>query len=179
MHSHPADKTTPLNKSNLLKHTTSRHLSVIISEQQLLTEAASRQGTASNKNTNSDNLAYHPEVPDVQALNQSPNFSQLSLSRTQHRPAATSTQPPTSSQPTTRIDWYRLGEESQLSDSRSSLSKPEWFGYGGGPRVNVEFFNQSLQASPGFGCVFVGQSCISTLKEISESFKVCNNLSIM
>ena len=36
----------------------------------------------------------------------------------------------------------------------------------------MEIFDELLQISPGFGCVFVGTSCISTVKEIPESFKV-------
>ena len=157
-----------------------------MSEHQLLSESESRQGTASSRQGTAQKDAGAPatkeaptiinsEVRDVPP-NQSPGFpSQPSLSRTQHRHTAASTgHPPTSSsQPATRIDWYRLCEDQQQpSDSQSSISKPEWFGYGGGPRINVEIFEKVLQVSPGFGCAFVGTNCISTVKEIPESFKV-------
>ena len=181
----PSDKTTPLNKSTLLKRTTTRALSVIMSEQQLLPEAGSRQDTASRQGTAEKDTPLatctkeatsSSEVRDI-PLSHSPSTSQHSLSRTQHRHTAASTShpPPTSSsQPATRIDWYRLceGRQQQPSDSQSSISKPEWFGYGGGPRISVEIFDKLFQVSPGFGCVFVGTSCISTVKEIPESFKV-------
>ena len=190
----PLDKTTTPapNKSNLLKHSTTRALSVIISEQQLLPEAGSREGTASRQGTaqqqkdtttpTAKEPTHNSEARDNIPSSRSPSASQHSLSRTQHhRHTAASTGHPlpaasSSSQPTTRIDWYRLceGQQQQPSDSQSSISKqpPEWFGYGGGPRIDVEIFDKLLQVSPGFGCVFVGTSCISTVREIPESFKV-------
>ena len=163
-------------KTSSLKNATSRQLSVIISEQQLLTESpSSRQPTAmAPRAAHKDDLDHtRREKPptNISSVGASPsqcsNLSQHSLGRNQQHLTATT------SRTTTRIDWYKLGEE-QPNESRSTLSKTDqWYGYGGGPRVSIELSNQLFQASPGFGCMFVSSSCITTVKEIPESFKVC------
>ena len=145
-----------------------------MSEQQLVTEAASRKSTEATQISQTDTSKKNPcrvsGVPDV-STSHSPSLSQHSLVHNQPRPTAVS------SRAATRIDWYKLGEE-QPDESRSTLSKTEWFGYGGGPRVTMEFLDQTFQVNPSFGCIFVGTSCVSQVKEIPQPFKVCQILSL-
>lgn len=168
----PTDKTSTLNKTSFIKHANSRQLSVIMSEQQLVTEAPSRQATAvtaqhTQKDSDTTTKEKSSNISVVAASpSQCSNLSQRSVSHNQHRSNLGQ------SRTGTRIDWYRLGEE-QPSDSRSTISKWEWFGYGGGPRIKMEFNDQMLGVSPGFGCIFVGANCVSMVNEIPSSFKVC------
>ena len=169
------EKSTLQGKTSSLKNTTNRQLSVIISEQQLRTESPEfRSGKATaSRGTHRDTVAQskREKLPDVSKMaassSQCSTLSQHSLTR--HQPHLTAT----TSRTTTRIDWYKLNEE-QSRESRSTLSKTDqWFGYGGGPRISIEVLDQSFQVSPGFGCLFVGTSCVAMMKEIPESFKVC------
>ena len=167
---HTTDKNLSMNKASFLKDTSSRQLSVIMSEQHLLTDTASRQGTAhASQGTQNDTepVAVKEKQSGVAAASpsQCSNVSQHSVSRTQHRLN------PVQSRTATRIDWYKLGEE-RPEGSRSSVSKSEWLGYGGGPKIKVEFLDKVFQVSPGFGCVFVGTKCVSMVDEIPKAFKV-------
>ena len=62
---------------------------------------------------------------------------------------------------TTRMDWYKMVE-----------GEGEWFGYGGGPKEEVEFSGDTHCVSPAFGCLLIGPACIQSNPEIPQQLKV-------
>lgn len=73
--------------------------------------------------------------------------------------------PSYTSRATTRIDWYNMTEG---NDSNIQ----EWFGYGGGPKVELQFNGDLLRVSPAFGCCLTNKLCISKSMEVPEQLKV-------
>ena len=71
------------------------------------------------------------------------------------------------SRATTRIDWYKI------ADGDDPINQ-EWFGYGGGPKVELEFNGDLFRVNPAFGCCLIDMACIDEMVEVPDQLKVCS-----
>lgn len=66
---------------------------------------------------------------------------------------------------TTRIDWYKI------ADGEDPVNQ-EWLGYGGGPKVELEFNGDLFRVNPAFGCCLIDMACIDKITEMPDQLKV-------